>query len=93
MYPYISDGEIVYVKKTEHTSTGEVGIFCVDGAMYCKQFFIDTSGNLTLVSANPDLKDTNIHISASGGQSVKCFGKVLLDQKISLPSYAFQSNS
>lgn len=87
MYPYIKDGDTVYVNKDCELSIGDVGIFCVDGAMYCKQYFIDEDKNLILVSANPRLKNTNIFIEADSEMSVRCYGKVLLDYKIDLPSY------
>lgn len=56
MSPYIHDGDTVYVKKDCDLSVGDVGIFCVDGAIYCKQYYVDDKRNLTLVSANPRLK-------------------------------------
>jgi len=87
MYPYIHDGDTVYVKRDAELSIGDVGIFSVDGAMYCKQYFIDEERNLTLISANPRLKSTNVFISADSGSSVKCHGKVILGSKIPLPDY------
>lgn len=90
MYPYIKDGDTVYVNKDCELSIGDVGIFCVDGAMYCKQYFIDENNNLILVSANPRLKNTNIFVEANSEMSVRCYGKVLLDYKIDLPSYIYE---
>lgn len=87
MYPYIHDGDTVYVKKDCELSIGDVGIFCVDGAMYCKQYYVDTNRNLTLVSANPRLKHTNVYIDANSSSTVKCYGKVLLGFKLDLPDY------
>jgi len=87
MYPYIHDGDTVYVKKDCELSIGDVGIFCVDGAMYCKQYYIDQDGNLTLVSANPRLKHTNVYISADSSSDVRCYGKVLLGVKVEIPDY------
>ena len=89
MYPYINDGQMVYVKKVEELSNGDVGIFCVDGAMYCKQLYVDDNRNLTLVSANPEFKQTNIYVSADSEASVKLYGKVLLGRRIDLPGYLF----
>lgn len=57
--------------------------------MYCKQYYIDEDRNLTLVSANPRLKNTNVYISADSEASVVCYGKVLLDCRIELPDYMF----
>lgn len=90
MYPYIQDGDTVYVKKCCDLSIGDVGIFCVDGAMYCKQYYIDKENNLTLVSLNPELKNSNVYVSADSGSSVKCCGKVLLGQRVELPGYIFE---
>lgn len=87
MMPYIHDGDTVYVKRDCELNIGDVGIFCVDGAMYCKQYFVDSEANLILVSANPRLKHTNVYVGADSGSSVQCYGKVLLGRKISLPDY------
>ena len=92
MAPYIQDGDMVYVQRDAKLSVGDVGIFCVDGAMYCKQYYIDEWNNLILVSANPELRHTNVRISADSGQSVTTCGKVLLGRKIELPDYLFEEN-
>ena len=89
MAPYLHDGDMVYVKKDVELAIGDVGIFCVDGAMYCKQYYLDEAGNLILVSANPELRNTNVRVSKDGGQNVTVYGKVLLGYKIELPSYLF----
>lgn len=90
MYPYIHDGDMVYVEKDAELAIGDVGIFCVDGAMYCKQYYLDDNNNLVLVSANPELRHTNIFVSVDSGRSVKACGKVLLKEKIDLPDYLFE---
>ena len=91
MYPYIHDGDMVYVEKDAELTIGDVGIFCVDGAMYCKQYYLDDNNNLVLVSANPELRHTNIFVSADSGRSVKACGKVLLKERIALPDYLFEA--
>lgn len=91
MHPYIHDGDTVYVKKDCELSIGDIGIFCVDGAMYCKQYYMDKERNLTLVSANPRFSHTNVFVGADSGSDVRCYGKVLLEQRIPLPNY-FTSN-
>ena len=90
MEPYIHDGDTVYVRRDAELSIGDVGIFCVDGAMYCKQYYLDEERNLILVSANPDLRDTNVFVSADSGRSVRACGKVLLDVRVELPDYLFE---
>lgn len=70
MFPYIHDGDMVYVKKDAEMAIGDVGIFCVDGAMYCKQYYVDENGNLELISANPELRNTNVFVSSDSGLSL-----------------------
>ncbi len=89
MAPYIKDGDMVYVQKDGQLSIGDVGIFCVDGAMYCKQYYMDDAHNLTLVSANPELRSSNVFVPAESGSSVTFCGKVLLGRRIDLPDYLF----
>ncbi len=90
MYPYIHDGDTVYVKRDTELSVGDVGIFCVDGAMYCKQYYLDDDRNLVLLSANPRLKHTNVFVDAESGTDVRCYGKVLLDCRVDLPDYIYE---
>lgn len=90
MYPYIKDGDMVYVQKNAQISIGDIGIFCVDGAMYCKQYYIDEERNLLLVSANPKLKNSNVFVPAEGGSTVTFCGKVLLGFQPELPDYLFE---
>ncbi len=90
MEPYIHDGDVVYVQRTNELRVGDVGIFCVDGAMYCKQYYVDEGRNLILVSANPDLRNSNIIIRAESGRFVKVCGKVLLNSRVQLPDYLFE---
>ena len=88
MSPYIQDGDIVYVKKDCELSIGDVGIFCFNGVIYCKQYFIDNHNNIILVSANSSLRDTNVKIQTNDDLiNLKCYGKVLLKNKIKIPEY------
>ena len=75
MEPYFKDGEMVYVKKSQELCNGEVGIFCVDGAMYCKQYYLDSNQNLHLLSANRRKAKTNVYVSAESEHYVKCCEK------------------
>lgn len=93
MEPYISDGDTVFVERTDELSIGEIGIFSVDGAMYCKQYFVDDAGNMTLVSANEAEAKSNVFVSAecSGSTEVHCYGRVLLSAHTVLPDYFLRS--
>ena len=85
MEPYIKNGERVYcVKDGRGASVGDVGIFCVDGAHYCKQYCTD-GRNVYLLSLNRARADADIVIWASGNRSVTLLGRVLLDKRVPMP--------
>ncbi len=87
MEPYLHDGERVYVKRDESLRDFDVGIFFVDGDVYCKQWCVDYAGTTHLLSANPAREDASLHIPRDSGRSVICFGKVLLKHSPPPPSY------
>ncbi len=87
MEPFIPDGSLVYVRRGAPLQEFEVGIFFVDGDVFCKQWCVDYGGTLHLLSANPVRQDANISISRDSGRSCVCFGKVLLDHRLPPPSY------
>lgn len=88
MSPEIKDGSTVYVRRTESLSPGDIGIWSVDGAMYCKQYYRnDETGGITLVSLNRKYKNTNIEIGVESNSSIVCYGKVLLDRRVPFPEY------
>lgn len=86
MLPYIEDGSTVFVDRGADLKNGDIGIFCVDGSMYCKQFHIDQNGNIRLLSCNHIYQNTNIYIDASSSSTFKVFGKVIIE-KVSFPDY------
>lgn len=85
MEPYITDGEMVFVMETDTLDDGDIGIFCVNGEMYCKQYHLDKDGGLHLLSLNPAREHASIHLSHDSGYDVRCCGKVLLDFYIPSP--------
>lgn len=85
MEPYIQDGSIALCRRGEMICDGDVGLFFVDGDMKCKQYCRDYAGNVHLFSANRKRKDADVDIPASGGVTLFCFGKVLIEEKIPLP--------
>lgn len=87
MSPYINDGDTVFVRRQTELNTGDVGIFSVNGSLYCKLYYIDQSRNLVLVSANPDMQDSNVIVNADSSATVVCYGKVLLEKPIPFPDY------
>lgn len=87
MEPYIHDGQAVYVQRDASLTDFDVGVFFVDGNVFCKQYCIDCFGTLYLLSANPKREDANITIRPDSGQTVICFGKVILPKKLPQPIY------
>lgn len=51
MIPVIADGSVAYVNR-DPLRAGDVGIFCVDGDMFCKQYYKDPAGVVYLFSLN-----------------------------------------
>lgn len=84
MEPYIQDGSIVYVNR-DPLANGDVGIFCVDGEMLCKQYLRDRLGIVYLFSLNRRRSDADVVLPRSSGRSMVCFGRVLMRERVNLP--------
>ena len=65
-------------------SPGDVGIFCVDGDMLCKQYYRDPMGTVYLFSLNRSRSDADQVFTAGSGRSLTCFGRVMLHTPLSL---------
>lgn len=77
MEPYIHDGGVVYVNH-DPLQNGDVGIFCVDGEMVCKQYYRDPLGMVYLFSLNRRRADADVLLPPSSGRSLTCFGRCML---------------
>lgn len=77
MTPYIQDDSVVYVNH-DPIGQGDVGIFCVDGEMFCKQYHKDALGTVYLFSLNRARSDADIVLTAGSGRTVVCLGRVIL---------------
>lgn len=84
MEPHIRDGAVAYVSR-DPLAAGDVGIFCVDGEMLCKQYYRDPAGNVYLFSLNRARADADVIVTAGSGRSITCFGRVLMERRLSLP--------
>lgn len=89
MMPYIHDGETVFVKKTADITSGDIGIFSVNGSMYCKQYH-SYEGTTSLLSLNPDWSESNVVIPPGTSDDVRCMGKVISKTAPFPKSYEFE---
>ena len=72
MEPQFINGQIVWVHQQETLSTGEIGIFYLDGNAYCKKLKDEAEG-LFLISLNTKYEP----IQVKENDSFKIFGKVV----------------
>ena len=66
-------------------TNGDVGIFCVDGDMLCKQYVRDKLGMVYLFSLNRARADADVVLPRDSGRSMVCFGRVLLPSRPKIP--------
>lgn len=84
MEPYIMDGSVVYVNR-DPLVNGDVGIFCVDGDILCKQYYKDPAGIVYLFSLNRARADADVVLPRDSGRTMVCFGRVLLPSRPKAP--------
>lgn len=84
MEPYILDGSVAYVNR-DPLAVGDVGIFCVDGELLCKQYVRDKLGITYLFSLNRKRANMDVVLPRDSGRSVVCFGRVLLPSRPEIP--------
>ena len=77
MSPWIADGSVIYVNR-DPLAAGDVGIFCLDGDMLCKQYYRDPLGIVYLFSLNRKRADADVTLAGDSGRSLVCFGRVML---------------
>ena len=77
MAPHIPDGSVVYVNRDPLTP-GDVGIFCVDGEMFCKQYYKDPAGVVYLFSLNRARANADLVLMPGSSRGLVCFGRVML---------------
>lgn len=77
MEPQIRDGSVVYVNR-DPLKSGDVGIFCVDGQMLCRQYYAAPSGAVYLFILNREKSNNNILLNVGSSHTLVCFGKVMI---------------
>lgn len=86
MEPYIKDGQRVYVQRDVNVREfDDAGIWYYAGDVYCKQYCIDFSGALILLSANRKRRSFDKWISKEERVNVVCYGRVILPFKLPQP--------
>lgn len=84
MVPLINDGDLVYVNR-DPLRSGDVGVFCLDGDILCKQYHKDPLGTVYLFSLNRARADADVVLGPASGQGLACFGRVILHHTPPLP--------
>ena len=77
MAPYIPDDSVVYVNR-DPLAAGDVGIFCVDGDMFCKQYYKDPAGIVYLFSLNRQRADADLVLMPGSNRGLVCMGRVMM---------------
>lgn len=77
MAPWLEDNGAAYVNR-DPLQNGDVGIFCVDGTIVCRQYYKDPSGIVYLFALNRSRTDADLLVTPGGGHSLVCFGRVIL---------------
>lgn len=77
MVPYIPDESVVYVNR-DPMGPGDVGIFCVDGEMFCKQYYKDPAGIVYLFSLNRARADADLMLMPGSNRGFVCMGRVMM---------------
>lgn len=71
MLPMFEDGQIVYVRQQQELTSGDIGIFILNGEAYCKM--LDTDNGVSLVSLNPKYKP----IKLTDNSDLRIVGRVV----------------
>lgn len=77
MEPHIADDSVVYVNR-DPLGPGDVGIFCVDGEMFCKQYYKDPAGIVYLFSLNRARANADLVLMPGSSRGLVCFGRVMM---------------
>ena len=86
MEPWLHDGDILLVERRIDLRDGDVGIFHTAEGLVFRQFCRDSAGNIHLFSLNRARRDADVFIPEVSGRPVTCYGRVLLDVCIPLPT-------
>lgn len=87
MEPYFPDGSIVFCNK-DPIENGEVGVFCLDGESFIKQYLYNPVMRMTyLFSLNRKRANADKLITSTGGQTLTCMGRVMTKKRFPIPGF------
>lgn len=85
MEPYFPDGSIVFCNR-DPLVDGDIGVFCVDGESYIKQYHYDRMMGMTyLFSLNRKRANMDKVIPRDTGSYMACLGRVITRRKYPVP--------
>lgn len=85
MEPYFPNGSVAFCSK-DPIADGEVGVFCLDGESFIKQYHYDPVLGMTyLFSLNRKRADADKLVTRSGGQMLTCMGRVMTRKRYPVP--------
>ena len=86
MEPWLHAGDILLAERRIDLQDGDVGIFLTESGLVFRQVCRDHAGNLYLLSLDRTRSSEDIIVPASAARPVTCYGRVLLQQNIPLPT-------
>lgn len=84
MEPDFPDGSRVFCNH-DPLANGDIGVFCVDSGIVCKQYYKDPVGFVYLFSLNRKRATSDLLISPEGNRSLTCHGRVITRKHYPIP--------
>lgn len=83
--PHFPDGSIVFCNRNP-IADGEVGVFCLDGESFIKQYQYERFAGMTdLFRQNRKRANADKLITSSSGQTLTCLGRVITRKRFPVP--------
>lgn len=86
--PHVPEGSVVYVTRAP-LENGDVGLFSVENATSCRQYYKDELGWVHLLVPNRVYAEDDLLLAPDDRHLAACLGKLLLPQQLPLPGRIF----
>lgn len=85
--PYVAKGGLAFFDEKSRSAlhNGDVCLAYVNGETYCKQYYKDFDGSITLFTVNRELSFLDLYFDRSSKINFSCFGKLILPAPVPLP--------